>query len=129
MSSAAFCFVSAVCKHLHGTLILGPGLLRPISMIQLPINSSFVLQYEPGMKFFCRAVPTKFGAKLNNTKRTCMTQTLNFHLPNKGLLDIRRLLKHPCRFFWPLNPATITARMRKYEQGHSKNCSVWHLEL
>ena len=62
MSSAVFGFVRAVCKRLQKVPRENSGIFRPILMIQLPFYSPCVaLQYEPGTKFFCRAIPEIHG--------------------------------------------------------------------
>ena len=61
MSSAVNVFVHAIRKRSKKCLaqkVDNLGSLGPIPMIQPPFNSSCVaLQYEPGTKFFHRAVP------------------------------------------------------------------------
>ena len=61
MSSAVNVFVRAIRKRSKKCLaqkVDNLGSLGPIPMIQPPFNSSCVaLQYEPGTKFFHRAVP------------------------------------------------------------------------
>ena len=72
MSSAVTVFVHAIRKHSKKCLAqkMGNlGSLGPIPMIQPPFNSTSVaLQYEPGTKFFHRAVPElhalKYSAKI-----------------------------------------------------------------
>ena len=65
MSSAVNVFVHALCKRLQKCLaqeVGNFGSLGPIPMIQQPFCSSCVaLQYEPGTKFFHRAVPELHG--------------------------------------------------------------------
>ena len=72
MSSAVNVFVHAIRKRLKKCLaqkVGHLGSLGPIPMIQTPLDSSRVaLQYQPGTKFFHRAVPElhagKIGAKI-----------------------------------------------------------------
>ena len=58
MSSVVNVFVHAIRKHLKKCLVQKVGSLGLIPMIQPSFNSSCVaLKYEPGNKFFHRAVP------------------------------------------------------------------------
>ena len=67
MSSTVNVFVHALRKRLQKCLaqkVGNFGSLRPIPMIQQPFCSSYVaLQYEPGIKFFYRAVPKSHASK------------------------------------------------------------------
>ena len=67
MSSAVNVFVHAIRKRSKKCLaqkVGNLGSLGPIPMIQPPFNSTCVaLQYEPGTKFFHRAVPELHGHK------------------------------------------------------------------
>ena len=61
MSSVAFGFVHAISKRAKKCLaqtVVRFGSLGPIPTIQVPLDSSWAaLQFEPGTKFFHRAVP------------------------------------------------------------------------
>ena len=69
MSSAVNVFVHAIHKRPQKCLaqkVGNFGSLRPVPMIQQPFCSSCVaLQYEPGTKFFHRAVPELHAVKIS----------------------------------------------------------------
>ena len=74
MSSAVSGFVPAVRKCSKKCLAQKEvrfGSLPPIPMIQAPFCSSCVaLQYEPGMKFFHRAIPEIHGIQKSRKSST-----------------------------------------------------------
>ena len=82
MSSVVNGFVHAICKRSQKCLtqkVARFGSLGPIPMIQPPFNSSCVaLQYEPGTKFFHRAVPELHG--LQNSEISVEPRGISVHV-------------------------------------------------